>query len=392
MKRLAAVLAALLLLVFAKAGAEDSMLVRAGGSFGFALSRDGTIWGWGDNARGQLGNGSNKRVYFPAPAAEGLDGSHVTDIQCGNVATLFLLDDGTVWTCGSNNYGQQGFEGAKNYVFRPERIDALKNIKKIACGFGQCLALDGDGHVWAWGRNSNGQIGNGGRRSVQVPVMLELEDIIDIQCGGKFSMAMAADGTIWGWGDNEFGQLGDASAYKNVLKPAKLSFSGSYTKIACGGDVAFGIDENGALWAWGRNDYFQLGTRAVGKKTRDAVRVALPEDAVVGEGFAYNSHTAAITDKGALWQWGGVFHGQVGNGRRPWRDVPSAACPESGVIGTAVGSLQSYVLLQDGTVMGCGCNEYGQTGAYRRMRYYVDLWKDTGLNLITGAWEDPHND
>lgn len=393
MKKLFALLVALMMMLSQlPASAESVMFVRAGGSFGIALDESGVIWGWGDNGSGQLGNGNNKRAYFPIPCATGIDGTQVKDIQCGNLNTLFLMQDGTVWTCGRNNYGQQGQKTKKEYVFTPIQIPGLENIEKIACGFGQCLALDADGRVWSWGRNSNGQVGDGTKKGVKEPIMLDMENIVDINCGGKFNMAMAADGTVWGWGDNEYGQLGDGLKLKDVVKPTKLAVSGMYTKVACGGDVGFGIDENGKLWAWGRNDYWQLGTKSVSKYTKTPVEVSLPEGTVVTEIYAYNSHTAAITDTGALWQWGGVFHGQVGNGERPWRDVPQEACPASGVVGTAVGSLQSYLLTEDGTLYGCGCNEYGQTGAYRRMRYYVDRWMNTGLNLVSGQWADPGND
>ena len=381
----------ILLLLFSSASAEGRMMVRAGGSFGFAVAEDGSVWAWGDNASGQLGNGGTKRVWMPAAAGQGLDGSRIVDIQCGNVAALFLMDDGTVYTCGRNNYGQQGYKGAPEFVKTPTQIPSLSGITQIACGFGQCLALDGEGRVWAWGRNSNGQIGNGTVKSQQVPVALPLENIVSIRCGGKFCMALDGDGAIWGWGDNEYGQLGDITKWKNVLEPAKLSFSGRFVQIACGGDVAFGVDEEGVLWAWGRNDYYQLGVKDVNERTQTPVRVALPEGTRVSRVMAYNSHTAAITDQGALWQWGSVYHGQVGNGTRVWRDVPTVACPVSGVVDADVGSLQSYLLLEDGTVMGCGCNEYGQTGGFHRLVYYVTNWTDTGLNLKTGLWEDPKN-
>lgn len=395
-KRILLCLLALALLLPCLGAAEDAaqgvMLVRAGGSFGMALAQDGTIFGWGDNGSGQLGNGNNKRVYMPQPAAVGIDGAHVVDIQCGNVSTLFLLDDGTVYTCGRNNYGQQGVTGIKEYVFTPIQIPSLSGVVQIACGFGQCLARTAEGRVYAWGRNSNGQIGDGTKKHAKEPVLLPLEDIVDVQCGGKFCMALASDGTIYGWGDNEYGQLLDASKRKNVLTPTRLSISGLYTAVACGGDVGYGVDSDGTLWAWGRNDYYQLGTKEAGKQSSIPVRVALPEGTQIAQVYAYNSHAAAITVDGALWQWGGVYHGQVGNGKRPWRDVPTVACPDSNVVGTAVGSLQSYLLLADGTVYGCGCNEYGQTGAYRRMRYYVDRWMFTGLNLTDASWADPHND
>ncbi|MDO4484539.1 MAG: hypothetical protein Q4C54_08975 [Clostridia bacterium] len=366
-------------------------LVRAGGSFGIAVDAKGNIWGWGDNANGQLGNGNNKRVYMPKPAAEGLDGAQVADVQCGNVSALFLMKDGTVYTCGYNNYGQQGIPGIGSHVFVPTKIPGLENIVQVACGFGQCLARTADGKVYAWGRNSNGQVGDGTRKNAAAPVLLALENIVDIQCGGKFCVAQDANGDLWGWGDNEYGQLTDASRYKNVLIPVRLSVSGRFTKLACGGDIAFGVDADGVLWAWGRNDYYQLGVKSVGEKTNTPVKVDLPDGLAIKKVYAYNSHTAALTEDGGLWTWGGVYHGQVGNGKRPWRDIAHEACPESGVVDAAVGSLQSYILTEDGTVFGNGCNEYGQVGAFPKMRYYVPLWMNTGLNLNDGTWADPKN-
>lgn len=394
MKKWVALLLVTVLLTFSAASLAEgaSMLVRAGGSFGIALAADGSIWGWGDNASGQLGNGTNKRSYFPTPAALEVDGTQVLDIACGNVSTLFLMLDGTVLTCGRNNYGQQGYQGRPDYVFKPQPIEGLKNIIKIACGFGQCMALDQNGHVWVWGRNSNGQLGNGKKKNVGVPFMLELENITDIQCGGKFCYAMAKDGTLYGWGDNEFGQLGDLNRYRDVTTPTELPMSHRFVSVAAGGDVGYGIDAEGVTWAWGRNDYYQLGNKSVHKKSAEPVRVALPEGTVAVRLFAYSSHAGIITDGGALWQWGAIFHGQVGDGKRPWRDVPRGANPTEGVHDMAVGSLQSYLLLEDGSLYGCGGNEYGQTGAFRRVHYYVDRWMNTGLNLKTAAWENPKND
>ncbi len=362
--------------------AENHILVRAGGSFGLALAADGSIWGWGDNASGQLGLKGKKKNLRPIPAASGIDGTHVVDIQCGNVSSLFLMDDGTVWTCGRNNYGQQGQDVAKGYVFEPIPIPGLSRITAVACGFGQCLALDEDGHVWAWGRNSNGQIGNGTRKSVTVPVMLEMENIVSIHCGGKYCLAMDAQGGLWGWGDNEYGQLLDASKWKNILVPTLLSASGRFVMVAAGGDTAYGLDHEGVLWAWGRNDYWQLGTRSVGKKTQEPVQVEFPESIRITRILAYNSHAGVITETGALWQWGSVYHGQLGNGKRPSRAIPTEASPVAQVLDADVGSIVSLCLLEDGRILGAGCNEYGQTGGLDHVTYYEPNWQDTGLNLL----------
>ena len=381
------------LLLTSRAFSEEPILIRAGGSFGYARAADGSLWVWGDNGRGQLGTGNTRRIRTPQSGITLINGNQIQDIACGNVAVLFLMKDGSVYTCGANNYGQQGQGNNISVVKTPIQIEGLDHIVKIACGFGHCLALDSDGHVWAWGRNSNGQIGNGNRKSQNSPVMLALEKITDIQCGGKFSMCMDSDGQIFGWGDNEFGQLLDASNWKNVLSPVQLSVSGSFNKIACGGDAGFGIDHNGILWSWGRNDFYQLGNQDVKARSAVPVKVHFPEPVVVTEIMAYNAHSAAISTDGGLWQWGSVYHGQMGIGKHPSRSVSLQASPESNVADCAVGSLQSYVVLDDGTLYGAGCNEYSQTGAFKyRTDYYVTTWKNTGLNLKTGIWTDPQND
>ena len=184
MKRLAALLLSLLLLLPSALAGADPM-VRAGGAFCLALDAQGQLWGWGETSRGQLGIGRGNKIYRPVPALLGLDGSQIREIACGNVNTLILMQDGTVWTCGGNDYGQQGLGDRKAHVKEPEPIPSLQHIVQIACGWGQCLALTEDGQVYAWGRNSNGQLGTGERRSENVPTLLTLKGITHIHCGGK---------------------------------------------------------------------------------------------------------------------------------------------------------------------------------------------------------------
>ncbi len=373
--------------------ASADVLLRAGGSFGYAIDSQGVIWGWGDNTKGQLGDGTKQRRYSPVHVASGLDGSQVADIQCGNENTVFLMKDGTVYTCGPNNYGQQGVKDAPSYVYEPIQIPTLSDIVQIACGFGQCLARTSDGHVWAWGRNNCGQIGNGTTTGAKEPVLLNLEHITDIQCGGKFCMAMDEEGNIWGWGDNESGQL-LLTGKKNtkVKEPTKLSVSGQFTQIACGGSTAFGLDHEGRLWSWGKNDYWQMGTNEVGKNSSEPRQVMLPEGLHIKEIHAYNSHTAVLTEEGEVYQWGRTYSGQLGNGKRPYRSLPLKACPEDGAVEqVATGSSSTYVLLEDGIIRTSGYSAVGQTGAFHTSKGYICNWQNTGLNLITGEWIDQHN-
>ena len=393
MKLLRLLCLTLLIFCLALPALAEGPLLRAGGSFAVAIDAQGQIWAWGDNVRGQLGNGTAKRVPFPSPAGEGLQGSDVADIQCGNENTLFLMKDGTVYTCGNNNYGQQGDGGAAGAVTIPWQIPELRDIVQVATGYGHCLARTADGHVWAWGRNNCGQLGTGSKKAEKRPVQLPLEHITDVQCGGKFSMVMAEDGTIWGWGANDQGQLLDAVRKgQNLLQPTQLSVSGRFTRIAPGGSTVYAIDPDGVLWAWGRNNYLQLGTKAVKAQSSEPVRVELPEGLAIADLYAYNTHAGILTPDNALWQWGMTRCGQLGSGKHPTSSLPTLCDAGQPVLAAAVGSSGSYAMLADGTVWACGYSEVYQTGAFRKVHYYVYDWTYNGLNLLTSTWEDPHND
>ena len=130
-------------------------------------------------------------------------------LRGGKTHMLFLMDDGTMYACGHNQEGQLGLGETGKDVTTPVKIPSLQEIQAFAVGHNHALALDQDGHVWAWGHNDCGQIGNGTRKNQAEPVMLELENITQVFCGRKFSIAMDKDGRIFGWGDNAYGQLGN---------------------------------------------------------------------------------------------------------------------------------------------------------------------------------------
>ncbi|MBQ8162253.1 MAG: hypothetical protein IJ083_16120 [Clostridia bacterium] len=363
------------------AEASDSveMWVRSGGSFALARDRDGVIWGWGDNVRGQLGDGTNKRVPYPAPVAVGIDGRHVADIQCGNENVLLLMDDGTVYTCGNNNYGQQGDGKTAVQVRVPQKVEGLEDIVQVACGYGHCLARTSDGRVYGWGRNSNGQIGTGDRKAYNRPVLLEMERMQDICCGGKFSLGLDEQGRVWGWGANEYGQLPGCKVGKNYPAPTLLQIEPSLVTITAGGSSGYGLDAEGNVYAWGRNDFYQTGTESRQKNVLEPV-MPLTEPAVFLA--AYNSHCLAIHSDGRVTFWGSSETGQMGNGVRKPKTLPIEAVTSGRpALQAAVSSLACYLVLDDGSVWATGYNKYMQIGLGSRRGEVVADWTDIGLNL-----------
>lgn len=383
-KIMACLLATLMLLSFAQAE-EVQLRVRMGGSFGLGVDVNGVIWGWGDNRNGQLGLESRRIIAKPVQAAPGIDGHDLLDIQCGNVNTLFLMKDGTVFTCGSNAEGQQGIPSVKDRVLTPVQIPELQNIVSLNCGFGHCLALDKDGHVWAWGRNHMGQVGDGTRIKVGTPKMLPLENIVQVSCGGKYSMALDANGVVYGWGEGDNGQLGGKKGNSSNV-PQVLDLGGLKVKsIACGGDTAYFLCENNTVWAMGRNDYWQLGRDDVQKSSAVPVQVKLPSALLIDRVIAYNSHAMVLTVDGQVWIWGISSSGQLGLGDRPSKSLPVLS--RENVVDADVGSLACVLLEEDGTVVATGLNKYAQTGTLYKIYHMVSTWAENGVNLAQGVCE-----
>ena len=381
----------LLSMVLCGSAESGHMLLGPGSTCMMAVSADGSIWGWGENGNGQLGLGNKKRQLQPVCTAENLDGNEVVQIRGGKAHMLFLLQDGTMYACGHNAEGQLGLGKTGKDVLIPQQIPELSGIRQFAVGHNHALALDTEGHVWAWGQNDKGQVGNGTRKNQAEPWKLPLENISRVVCGRKFSLAMAEDGTIYGWGDNEYGQLLNASRLKPVLEPVRLELNAQYTDLCCGNASVLALDTEGILWAWGRNDYWQLGNREAGKKQAEPVRVVFPEPVSIAYMDGFNIHSAILTEQGAVWQWGACGHGQYGLGERPWRSLAVQACPAQNVMKVAVNTYTSYILMDDGRVLACGGNWYGQAGTHRKISHYVMNWTETGLNLLDSQWQDPND-
>ncbi len=358
-------------------------MIRCGGSFVFAMDAEGTLWGWGDNTRGQLGMDEFRYIRVPAKAATGLNSADILDIAGGNENTLYLMKDGTVYTSGNGNHGTQG-QGReqKNRVGSPIRVPGLTDIVAIDSGFGHNAALDSAGHVWTWGRNNCGQVGNGARTDQWDPVCLPLENIVQVACGGKFCLALDGSGRLWGWGQNSNGVLGPMKNKRKtvyVTEPAEITLLENVriAQLAAGSDFAYALDDAGTVWAWGRNDYWQIGSSEAKGDSPDGIyQVEIPEP--VSRVIGYNAHSMAITEKGNVYIWGSVSAGQMGTGKKTSKSLPVCCWDQGNVIDGSVGSLICAIVTSDGTNYTAGYNKYYQMGdGTNRSNYH---WNHFGEN------------
>ena len=190
-------------------GLTRVIAISAGGSHTVALRYDGTVWTWGSNGSGQLGNGTKTGRSTPGIVG-GLSG--VEAISAGSGHTVALKSDGTVWTWGSNNYGQLG-DGTGNYTSRatPYQIPGFSGVTAIAAGFGHTVALKGDGTVWVWGNNDSriDTWGIGVGRYSATPARIQgITGATAIAAGEGMTVALRSDGTVWTWGYEGYEVLG----------------------------------------------------------------------------------------------------------------------------------------------------------------------------------------
>lgn len=242
------------------AGLKGIRAVVAGAFHSLALQSDGPVWAWGGNWDGQLGDGSFNNAIVPVPVA-GLP-REITQVAAGAAHSLALAKDGSVWSWGANDSGQLGDESKLNRNV-PEMIKHLQEVQALASGHSHNLALKKDGTVWAWGLNESGQVGVGSFETQPAPVQVQgLSDIVAIACGQRHSLALARDGTVWAWGRNKDVQV-TSEFPSQTTTPKRVPLLPACRGIAAGENHSLAVSAAGDLYAWGKNDHGQLGNGEV---------------------------------------------------------------------------------------------------------------------------------
>ncbi|MCF7826663.1 MAG: choice-of-anchor D domain-containing protein [Candidatus Marinimicrobia bacterium] len=258
--------------------------VAGGGSHTLILTDEGKVYGWGMNSLGQIGLGyattGTSGILLPsAVKTDGvLNGKTFKAIAGGGNHSLALGDDGKLYAWGAGNVGQLG-NGSYAHSYVPVEVTmtgvlAGKNVTDISAGSNYALALTTDGKLYTWGRNNEGQLGNGSTDSSSVPVEVDMNGALAgktvqaIAAGGQHALILTTDNKLFSWGRNDQGQLGDASEVSSATVPVQVKMDGELSNktiaaVAAGYNTSYALTVDGEVYVWGYNGYWQLGDHAV---------------------------------------------------------------------------------------------------------------------------------
>ena len=374
--------------------------VVGGETHNIALKADGTLWAWGMNAFGQLGNGTTNDSWTPVQTGLGASPPLTSVVKLGGrpYFTLAVKSDGTIWAWGMNRYGQMG-NGTVNPLAGPQVTvpvlvsnslpgGPINSPRQVTCGYQFGAALTTNGTVWTWGSGGHGELGQGSSTTTSYyPAQVSgLTNVVGISAGWFHILAVKSDGTVWGWGNNSHGELGDGTPVNRWAPVQVLNVSNAVA--ASGGDShSSALTSDGTIWKWGLNDLGELGDGTTNANVNPNPSRIVTD--IFGNPFtnivvmaARDYHNIAVKSDGSVWMWGANDQGQcgVGNTNNVWQPSPVVG------LGPRVPWTLNVSVAQPGFV---NLSWSSSTGQYFNLEYSTNLVTGFRGTLLTNVLATP---
>ncbi len=364
--------------IISLANAQCWKYVAGNGTHTLAIKTDSTLWAWGYNDSGQLGNSSSAYRYAPTQVGSA---SGWQTVAAGYYYSLGIKN-GTLWAWGANSFGQLG-DGSYNEVLLPAQIGTGVNWLSVSCGFDFSVALKKDGTLWAWGENADGELGDGTNSNKNIPTQVGTgTDWQSVATGDDFCLAVKNDGTLWSWGYNLNGQLGDGTTITKYV-PIQIGSDNDWKSVSGGAFHSLALKTDGTLWVWGSNLYDQLG---IGFSTDVYIPTKINSATDWQSIAAGGIHSLALKTNGTLWSWGNNSYGQLGSGNVPG-DSPGQidnAIDWKSIFGTL--RFSPYAIKNDSTLWGWGAAQPIANGPFSNAHVPLQILCGNPLPIILASF------
>ena len=391
-------------------GNHSFIAVSAGPQHTLAKKDNNTIWAWGDNSRGQFGDGTNDSQSSPVQVlpippvatfsifagayASGfikastkdsydtgfndskgrlgigntsdqsspvlvLGGLQYLYMDIGSPSNIWLDNSGNAWTCGAGTYGVLG-NGTTTDTSSPVQVIGNHSFMKISTSAGFCAGLKTDGTIWAWGENTYGNLGDETDINQSSPVLVHgNHSFVTMSCGLSNILALKENGEVWCWGENYGGQIGDETDI-NQSSPVLVHGNHSFINIQAGGSLSIGLKANGSVWAWGDSAHGDLGNGSFAPPYSSPILV-IGNHSFIYISAKFNTVSALKVD-GTAWMWGDNEFGQLGDDTMTDKNSPNLVHGNHSFIAINCGGYHTLALKSDGTIWAWGDNTYGEFG------------------------------